>query len=417
MVLPLCADGGSQTGWKIIYSVTKHYSTFWIETLQAGESKIRYSDTYKSFIQDMNKGDQGNGSNPQLEKARDAQTAACENLRSKVLNQALKAYRKSVVGRPVSDIYGADFEAWASSLYAPCMVANDKCMAAENDFRKISDLNNGNSLALFNQAIRGIQNIMDSTYHEGYNMPLDQPKNKGGRANTFAPLYSMYGLEGVVDGWKHPTSDGEPAFSYDSSKQTFRNSSKTTWGGGHVGFVWEGSNLDASGRGSSTDTVTQAATQKFAISFAGLALMDINIGLWLDGWRSANVIQHASAGDKITKEATNAFNHFFGTAEKPGPAAIYNTQAVVAYKPVLEIQFTEEKTAAHFQTVSAEAEFCFLFICGGGGGGSTTNNTNWEVSASKIKVADTTGNAYIVGFVKQNYWASSDDKMTGRVAM
>lgn len=370
-------------------------------------NKVLSSDAYRNFIQDMNKGSNGTGSSKELEEVQDTQTKECGELYS-VLTEAMDAYRKSPDGGPVDSITDSDFTGWASIQYAPYRTANAKCMAAKNKYNAIYDKLNGNNFALFSQAVQNIQKIMDSQYNEGFDMPIDKPK-KNGKFSEFRPLYSMYGLQGVLNGYKDKGSD-DPAFAYDSSKDTSETSSESTFGGAHLGFSWSKATVDASASSTKTDNVTKTTAQSFQISFVGLTLADIDLGLWWDGWRSASAIKETSSSDNVTDEAKEAFQHYFGSADDPGPASVINAKALIAYKPTIKVTFSKQEDANHFQSVAASANVCFLFICGGGSGGSSKSSTSFEKDASTITIKDNNEFGYVVGFVQRSFFDGGSDK-------
>ncbi|KAJ6631428.1 hypothetical protein B0H10DRAFT_1772754 [Mycena sp. CBHHK59/15] len=368
---------------------------------------IFFSDEYVNYIQEVNKALARNDSepNPDIQKAQDAQTKACFEDAPAALTKALEVYISST-GMTPSNKSDPAFVSWASTGYAPYSTANTACQSATNDYFAEIDKINGDDFAIFSTASNNVRGLTSSppASHPGVNMPIDKalPGSPSTVQGNFVPMYSIPVLQGTLAGWQSlaPTS---PAYTYDSEKNTFSDDTSTSFGGAHLGFAWGRASLDASASHSDSTSVINTTAQNFQLSFNGLALMDVERGVWFDGFRSANALHNPA--DNVTAAAKPVFDKFFKTSDNPGPAAIYNEKALVAFQPSWTIEFTASNFYNNFKQSQASASGCFLFICGGGEGGSSSNVTKYDDSKNSVTFTDQTNNGYIIGYVQHNFWA------------
>ncbi|KAJ7286989.1 hypothetical protein C8J57DRAFT_1707397 [Mycena rebaudengoi] len=375
-------------------------------------SQIFFSDSYTNFIQEIGKAMKLNGSaddNPEIEAAGNKQVELCADAMKPVRDKALDAYI-SATGVQIASATDPDFLSWADMSYAPYVTALAECQSAWTDYNALFDALYGDDFAIFSASHSAVTGLTHSppTSHPGINMPIDKAFGTSAPSTAqgnYVPDYSIPVLAATLGGWQS-SEHTTPSFTFDSEKHHFESNSSSNFGGAHLGFQWSSGSIDASASHQDSTDITKTSAQSFKLSFNELALMDVEFGLWFDGFRSANAL-NSPAADNITAAATPKFDTFFGTAEKPGPAAIYNKQALVGYQPSWTIEFSEASSYSSFKHDMASAEGCVLFICGGVSSESSSNKTEADDSKNVVTFTDTSQNGYILGFVQHNFWEES----------
>ncbi|KAJ7496680.1 hypothetical protein FB451DRAFT_200113 [Mycena latifolia] len=139
------------------------------------------------------------------------------------------------------------------------------------------------------------------------------------------------------------------------------------------------------------------------ISFARIELIAIHLGAWFDNFTLARELAKVDGRTAVSEaEGMSAalFSKFFGTAQNPAPAALYNAQALVVYKPEAVLMFASQ---AEYDTAKSLAT-----KSGGMWQGARSNSTVSPNDANlELTITQSSQNAYIVGFVKGNYWDSN----------
>lgn len=366
-----------------------------------------FSTMFVNFIQEVNKALALNGTadSKDLDTAQDAQGTACFEDLPKAANKAVELY-SNIKGQTIHNISDPGFLSWASTGYAPFQSANAKCQEATNAYNAEFDKVHGDNFGIFSGAANNIVALTTgtSTVHPGITMSIDSTRGQdlttpfGGNV---VPQYSIPVLAGTVASWQS-NSGGNTAFAFDSSKQTGNDQESSSSNGAHAGIQWGRVDLSASASHSESESNNTVTAQTFQLSFGGIALMDIERGIWFDGWRSANALSTAS--DDKTKEALPAFKQFFGDKEKPGPAALYNDKALVVYQPTITIEFSSRNDYSKFQQNQEEASGCFLIFCGGQQHSDQKNTTTFDEQKSSVTFKDDSSNAYIIGFLQKSFW-------------
>ncbi|KAJ7286959.1 hypothetical protein C8J57DRAFT_1116667 [Mycena rebaudengoi] len=370
--------------------------------------QLYFSDNYVHFIQEANKALASNDTNisDELKAAQDKQVKACFTDIQPILNEALTAYVSST-GITPSNKSDSAFISWASTGFTPYTTANTECQDSTNDYFALLDKLKGDDFAIFSAASNNVRGLTTSppASHPGINMPIDKalPGAPSTVQGNYVPAYAIPVLPGTLGGWQS-AGNTQPSYAYDSKKDTFKNDSSTSFGGGHLGFVWDEYDVSGNGQGEhkSSSTVVNTTAQTFSLSFNGLALMDVERGVWFDGFRSANALNKPV--DDTAKKGKAVFDKFFQTADNPGPVAVYNAKALVGFQPSWTIEFSSSEYYNKYRSDQGSAEVCALFICFGGSGGSTSNNTQFDNATNTVKFTDPSKNGYILGYVQHNFW-------------
>ncbi|KAJ7025904.1 hypothetical protein C8F04DRAFT_1400317 [Mycena alexandri] len=139
---------------------------------------------------------------------------------------------------------------------------------------------------------------------------------------------------------------------------------------------------------------------QFALSFGRLALMSVQQGLCFDDSRVARAAQNPD--DKHLPAAAVFSNQsYFGSADEPGPLAVYNHMALVGFKPSWTIQLQDRHSSSSSSTTTAGFDISILGLGSiGGYGGSSVNNTHYDSATNTLTIGDDSNNAYIIGYVQ-----------------
>lgn len=134
----------------------------------------------------------------------------------------------------------------------------------------------------------------------------------------------------------------------------------------------------------------------FELSFAGLALLNVQQELWFDDYRFARVAQNPADSQHAPAKDVFSNQSYFGTVDQPGPLAVFNNMALVGFKPTWKIQLQDTHTVNSASSTEAGLDISVLGLFSiGGYGGSKTNNTHYDNSTNTITINDDTNN---VGF-------------------
>ncbi|KAK0470292.1 uncharacterized protein EV420DRAFT_103933 [Desarmillaria tabescens] len=206
-------------------------------------------------------------------------------------------------------------------------------------------------------------------------------------------------------------------FSYISSSKSGSVEGETDNGGGGVSFGFKDyASIGVGADSSKTSTSTELKMKSFSIAWKA-ALLPVQRGIWFDGYRVASLMSNlgqTGSGDddndkELDAEATKSFDKWFGTEDSPGPAAEYNDIALIIYRPIFTMEFSDTKTYQEFKETKASAGVCFFFICVGGNGGSSSNKTTFSETSSSVTYEDLSDNVYYAGSLKGSFWTQSGD--------
>ncbi|KAJ6593274.1 hypothetical protein B0H19DRAFT_1224845 [Mycena capillaripes] len=360
-------------------------------------SSMSFSQQYTTFIQDLNKNLPKISADvtKQLNDSANKATTLCGS-QTKALSGALPYY--------VSD---PGLVEWASLNWPPYQESGAQCMQAETDYDALTDKLLGDNSAMFGNAriVADAMTSKDDVEAPGINMPITDAKAGavGGAGAQYVPLYDVSLLNGTITTWIQNTNP-IPAYSWSQSSYVADNSSKTTSGSGGVSFVWDDVSGSGDGSGSTTTTTATAIAQDFTLSFAGLSTMEIDHGIWFDNYRVAGAVHNPPPNDPTATATQKVFDEYFGTQSAPKGVSRYNAQMVVGFRPTWSMTLTNSSEFNQMKSASASAKVCFLFICAGGSGASSLNVTHVDEKAQSVTLADTSNNAYILGFVMSSFW-------------
>ncbi|KAK0472082.1 hypothetical protein IW261DRAFT_1424683 [Armillaria novae-zelandiae] len=232
--------------------------------------------------------------------------------------------------------------------------------------------------------------------------------------------------EGTDDSGDSSSSSGGEAtfkvprgfFSYSSSSKSGSVEGETDNGGGSVGLDFKFFSVGAGADTTTSSTSTELKMKSFSIAWQA-ALLPVQRGTWFDGFRVASLMSNlgttgTSADDDendraLYANATHSFNKWFGTDDRPGPAADYNDIALIIYHPIFKMEFSDAKTYQEFKETKASAGVCFLFICVGGNGGSSSNKTSFSETSSAVTYEDLSNNVYYAGSLQGSFWTQSSN--------
>jgi hypothetical protein len=235
-------------------------------------------------------------------------------------------------------------------------------------------------------------------------MPIQPTSNTPGNPTegSFVPYYSIPTLNATLLAWQ--SGSGLSNFAFSSSTFNSSSESSTHFGGAHLGITYEGISASANAQHSDAQSSADVSALGFDLSFAGLALLDIEQGIWFDNYRVAHA---AETPDSQHQPAKAIFSNdtYFGSSDKPGPLSVYNAQALIGFKPSWTIQLVDSHTTSSSQSNSAGFDISILGLLDiGGYGGSTQNNTHYDNATNTLTIKDDSNNAYILGYVQNGYF-------------
>ncbi|KAJ7496677.1 hypothetical protein FB451DRAFT_1386058 [Mycena latifolia] len=377
----------------------------------ANGSDIWFSTQYINFLQELNKAlPTTSSNNSDITDAQNREVKACGDV-SKILNDAIPDYLAAAGLDAVKTGTTSDpgLREWANTNYAPLITANVQCEDAQDNLYKVLDTVMGDDFAQF-AAIRNIISILTTDsqvqYVPGVNMEISDPVPglaSNGASGEYVPEYYISILNGTLSHWQsNIIPGGAPTFFRQVTTSSYMNDTQTTSGGGGMSFVWDDVSGSGSGSGSTTTSNATSTVESFTMGFGGITLMSIDRGSWFDGFKAASAAQHPP--DNVTQPAKPVFDRFFGTAANPGVAARYNRQALIGYQPSWTITTQSSSDFNQLKSAAAGAEVCFLFLCANAHGSSSSNKTKIDDSSMTITFQDTSNNAYILGYVIDDYW-------------
>ncbi|KAK7445696.1 hypothetical protein VKT23_014692 [Stygiomarasmius scandens] len=387
-------------------------------TEKGQENMPPFTQFYTTWIQDLSKAldIDDEGKHDKVEKAETAATVACGK-QTGILKTLFQEWKDNG-GGPIRGPSDVKFKQWAEADVRYEAASTD-CQQKTNQFHDTLSEVYGDNFAVFSAARNNIDPIVNpkDVVYPGITMEVaetsdDVPESGSGSAaaGKFVAYYDIPVLNMTVNAWQ----DGEQLQPYDSTTDTSNtsssNESHSSSAGLSLNFEWESipGSVDGGGSSENSKNTTNATAESFIIKFGSVALMDIDMGLWNDLGASASAVDHASGDDPAKSAKVQAvFKKNIGTQDNPGPAAIWNDKAIVAYQPEIQMKFSSEETYEEAQHTSFTAGGCFLFICLGGSEDDTKKMTSSSKTDKTITFNDTSKNAYIVGFVQTSFWAPS----------
>jgi hypothetical protein len=236
-------------------------------------------------------------------------------------------------------------------------------------------------------------------------MPIQASSTTSPVEGSFAAFYDIPTLNTTLSAWQSGT--GLAPFTFSSSTFNTSSSSSTKFGGAKLGITYEGVTGSANAQHSEAQSSADVNALSFDLSFQGLALLDVEQGLWFDNYRVARAAQ---TPDAQHGPAQAIFNDpkYFGSSDSPGPLAVYNAQALVAFQPSWTIQLADSHNSSSSDSTSAGVDISVLGLFDiGGYGGSTSNNTHFDEATNTLTINDDSNNGYIIGYVQNGFFTQS----------
>ncbi|KAJ6543101.1 hypothetical protein B0H19DRAFT_1077115 [Mycena capillaripes] len=405
------------------------------QTDRRNKTTINFSLTYKDFIQDVSKSScfklsesRLNGFLKMNRKVPVMPPSAAQNASSARMRDACygPGFQNALQGAvnawnlrsrvPANDPTDPKFISWAQENYPDYDMAVQNCTEMSLGYYKAKDNATGDDATIYSGAYAHILPLADSNeLVTGINMQIsgevvsnDTDPNSGPGNNIgygeFMAYYRIPTLNSTLSKWQ--SGAGLAPFKHSITSQSYTSVETSKFGGASLGITYEGFGVHATASHSSFKSSAEAKATAFEISFSGLALVGIEQGSWFDGYRVARAAeypdsQHGPVND-VFKEPK-----YFGSKDQPGPLAVYNYQALIGFKPSWTIQMEDAISTNGQESTEASGGISFLGLLDiGGYAGSNTTKTSIDNSTNTFTVTDDTDNAYIIGFVQEEYWKS-----------
>ncbi|KAJ7824052.1 peptidase S8/S53 domain-containing protein [Mycena leptocephala] len=360
------------------------YLAFDTQVDRLANSTSSFSENYKDFVQQITKtttapSDQESA---QVNATKLAMVKACFQEEPKMLNGALQEYN-SIALQPATNKSDSGFLAWTSMQDPDFMQAKNDCQETTIAYYNAVDTANGDDADVYIAARENIQPLLqEDASFPGINMQVQQ--------SLTTNLPDGLNLEMV-----YPPSHSPPRITV---HHPVRVRSLAVLNSALFMRVSESAVTYITRQ--NRERSLEVQTQNFKVNFGALALLDVDQGLWFDGYRLAKAAQNP---DSKHAGAQAIFNDpsFFGSANQPGPLSVYNAQVLVGYQPTYMIQFSDLHTNSSNSSTEAGFDISALGLFDiGGYGGSTESNTHFNNGTQTLAISDNTTNAYLIGFVQ-----------------
>lgn len=373
-----------------------------------------FADAYKVFVQDLGE-KLGLNATQESSALKDKETDAdvkCGKVLSDVFAKASTELLDQVHQTDPNHTPTNQQLTAAVHKKATWIGANTDCESAKQAFSAAYDKEHGFNFALFAQANKNMRPIADAltTVVDGVTMPADSDATKEAGDDPFdpptgqgnvLPLYTIPVLESTLKGWQARDDAAEPEFTWESKNEKTSSLKELSESSASVGvsFGRFGGHVGASNSEGSESTQTSA--QEFSVKFGGITLMDVETGLWFDGYRMAAQAERPT--DAKSAPAREIFTKHFGTKEKPLPAAHYNKQAVVAYRPSWTMKFSSSDSYHKFMESSFDVSAQYLFADVSASGKKMSDIVKGDTSSNTATYNPTSKNGVILGYVVESY--------------
>lgn len=365
-----------------------------------GSARTYFSTQYMNFVQEMSKVmDVNQTSQKELETSMNQQAQSCGPDLVKALTGALQTYI-ALKGESVVSLSDPGLVQWAQSGYAPYMEAHLECQSATNSYNSAAADYYGDDFALFSAAQNG---IIPLTGKAPVSTPgITMSVSPTGGNSSIVPYYSIPVMNGTVSAWIE--GQGLTPFSYNSQSSSNESSKSSASDAKTQNIVWNAGSNNSTSNGTSGSNSSSTSYAKATISFGSAANMEILRGSWFDDWKAASAL--ADPADAAAKKGVPAFQKYFGTAEKPGPAAFYNDKALVVFRPSVSIQFASSSAYSDFKKTQNSTDGCVPYLCTSKKSASSQSSTSFHDANHTIVYEDKSDNAYILGYTVASFWNS-----------
>ncbi|KAJ7188909.1 hypothetical protein C8R46DRAFT_1056140 [Mycena filopes] len=327
---------------------------------------------------------------------------ACIDVLDKVTNDAFSAYRQ---GNGTGNTTDPGFTEFAAQMYGGYQEAIENCHEASNAVENYKAQLQGDDNALIGNAIQAMNPILDGDeqLYPGLNMQISGAVASGGPTGTFkggfVPAYLMPSLNSTITIWQ-TTPDAPATLTWNSTMTTSVDVDKGESTTATVKYLW-----NKASESQSSNMSFEATTTSFtSVSFGGMELIDVERGAWFDDFLTASAVGNPPTTDPHAAEHKAAFDKYFGTAEKPGPAAVYNDKALVVYKPSATFKYATQSDYNAAKAAQASLSGGFGLFSGSASGKGSSNDTSTDDETMTISFTPNSKNAYLVGFVMRSYW-------------
>ncbi|KAJ7198541.1 hypothetical protein GGX14DRAFT_665920 [Mycena pura] len=373
---------------------------------RATNKTISFSDGYKDFVQDLNKAVPAPAPSQKMNDTAAAMQTACYNTSTLPAARAaaLNTYN-SISSTPVTNASDPNFLQWADTGYPDYINAYTACQQATLTYYAAFDDNNGDDSGVYTAARTNVQPLLDSSIsHPGINMPIEGATSTPGLPSegAFVAYYSIPTLNSTLTAWQ--AGSGLSPVNFTNAQYSSNTTHTTSEAGIGLGFIFEEIFGEGEGSNEQTHSSADVSSLKFELNFGGLALLDVSQGIWFDGYRVARAAENPDAQHQQAKPVFSD-PKYFGSQDKPGSLALYNTQALIGFKPSWTIQFTDSHQTDDTSKSEGEAGLSIFGLFDiGGWGGSTSNTTHYDNSTNTLTIQDNSNNAYVIGYVQTPYY-------------
>ncbi|KIK69316.1 hypothetical protein GYMLUDRAFT_35394 [Collybiopsis luxurians FD-317 M1] len=366
-----------------------------------GAGLTYFSTEYINFVQELGKTMGTNKtSQKELDDAMKQQAQSCGPQLVQALTSALQIYI-GLEGKPVSSVSDPGLLQWAQTQYAPYMEAHLECESATNSYNSAANEYYGDDMFIFSSAMETVSYLTGSskTATPGMTMQVD---------GKIVPSYNIQVMNGTVSAWAQGI--GLAPFSYDSSSSSSSTSKSSSSDNQTQTILWGTGSQNGTSQSHSSQNSSSASFAKAIITLESAAKMEVTRG-WFDDWKSASALYKPA--DDLAKKGAPVFQKYFGTAKKPGPAAFYNAEALVVFRPKVSLQFSSKSAYSSFKASQNSSAACVPYMCVSNKSSANSTSASFHDNNSTIVFEDKSDNAYIWGYSVKNFWDGTSTDIAG----
>jgi hypothetical protein len=371
-----------------------------ISEASQGSGLTYFSTEWINFVDELGKTMGTNKSAQQeLNDAMEQQAQSCGPDLVNALTSALQTYI-ALEGKPVSSVSDPGLLQWAQTQYAPYMEAHLECESATDSYNTAANSFYGDDMFLFSAAENAAAYISSGkSVTPGISMEVN---------GKIVPSYTIPVMNGTVSAWSQ--GNGLSPFSYDSSTSSASSSKSTSSNNQSQSIIWGSGSQNGTSDSKSSTNSSSTSYAHAVINLQSVAIMEVTRG-WFDDWKSASALQKPA--DSIAQKGVSVFQKYFGTAKKPGPAAIYNDEALVVFRPSVSLQFTSSEAYAAFKSSSNSSAACVPYMCAVQQASASSSSTSYHDSNMTVTFEDKSDTAYIWGYSVKNFWDGTSTNIAG----
>ncbi|KAF5374565.1 hypothetical protein D9757_010176 [Collybiopsis confluens] len=372
-----------------------------ISKASQGAGLTYFSTEYINFVQELGKTMGTNKtSQKELDDAMESQAQSCGPQLVKALTSALQTYI-GLEGKPVASVSDPGLVQWAQTQYAPYMEAHLECESATNSYNTAANQYFGDDMFIFSSAMTAVSYLTGTskTATPGITMQVD---------GKIVPSYNIPVMNGTVSAWAQGM--GLAPFSYDSSSSSSSTSQSSASDNQTQTILWGTGSQNGTSQSQGSSNSSTASFAKAVITLQSAAKMEVSRG-WFDDWKAASALYKPA--DDIAKKGVPVFQKFFGSAKKPGPAAFYNAEALVGFRPKISIQLATKSAYSAMKSSHNSSAACIPYMCVSQQSSSSSISTSFHDNNSTIEYEDKSDTAYIFGYSVENFWDGTSTDIAG----